>query len=729
MTMPTIRPGSRPWSDAAIAAMFDQRSRRGDSSGLRDLILATTTTTAQSAAGTRRIGPSFPGRSRTRSSPPCSPWPSLPSPCSGSGAFRQDPGPKATTEWFERPFEYAIPAGSGLRPAADGPHRAVIAWVEGPDVSPGPSADPLEGQTLTDYGEQRPDSGKMRGIIIGSGERAWSHAASRFFLNPAPAAFIADLRDRSGVAMGPIVETSLDGRPALTTVLAGTANNDIHVDSPITGFASGPFVLVNDPARLIVTEVDGETIFILIWAQDNGRPRQHGCRLPTSSSGPSSSCPREAIMISTSPRARARPHPPTGTSSGWDGTRARIAGLSVAVALLGTGCAPATAARRRRWPRHHPRPGRPRSAVIASAGLEPESQIVAPRRKRAVGSASGRRVRGCQGGGNARGPRRGGPCRGAGHDRGRDHRGRSMVGRGGHRRPGRPPGDASRRIRDCEPHQDAHGRVDHAARREGHDRSGCAARHLHGRLRSRHERCDGAPGPRHGGRSGRPRRRCPRPDRRGSGSRMDVARDGSPATCRRPLRPAATSTRARPTSSSPLPPSRRPGRRTVRPCGRRSWTRSMRIGSSIRRPEASTPQPWAVPINEHLGRFLPPTSARAARSPASRPHRSERAPGRVASDAPSLARWLWHLFAGDILEIATLDPMIAAGLREWAYGFGFGALLGGGSDRELRRQDRVRLAVGLLPVVAGDRRHLRERSGLHRGANRRSASGGAAVAP
>ena len=247
--------------------MFDQRSRRGDSSGLRDLILATTTTMAQE----RRWSPHESDRP-----PQAIAYAFIAALLAlavvalallGSGAFRQDPGPKATTEWFERPFEYAIPAGSAMRPAADGPHRAVIAWVEGPDVSPGPSPDPLEGQTLTDYGEQRPASGKVRGIIIGSGERAWSHAASRFFLNPAPAAFIADLRDRSGVAMGPIVETSLDGRPALTTVLAGTANNDIHVDSPITGFASGPFVLVNDPARLIVTEVDGETIFILIWAR------------------------------------------------------------------------------------------------------------------------------------------------------------------------------------------------------------------------------------------------------------------------------------------------------------------------------------------------------------------------------------------------------------------------------------------------------------------------------
>jgi hypothetical protein len=256
-------------TDAAIAAMFERRSRRGDGAGLRDLILTATTTTAQE----RRWYP----RNRTR----------FPRPIAyafiaallvlaivalaliAAGAFRHDsaPTPTQTAEWFVRPFEYAIPAGSGLRPVADGPHRDVIGWVEDSDGPPAHSADPLLGGVTPDFGGQRPESGIARGIIVGSGEKAWSHAGDRFFISPTPAAFIADLRDRSGVAMGPIVETSLDGRPALTTVLAGTASNDIHVDGSITGLNFGPFVLVNNPARLTVTEVDGETIFILIWAR------------------------------------------------------------------------------------------------------------------------------------------------------------------------------------------------------------------------------------------------------------------------------------------------------------------------------------------------------------------------------------------------------------------------------------------------------------------------------
>jgi hypothetical protein len=256
-------------TDAAIAAMFERRSRRGDGAGLRDLILTATTTTAQE----RRWYP----RNRTR----------FPRPIAyafiaallvlaivalaliAAGAFRHDsaPTPTQTAEWFVRPFEYAIPAGSGLRPVADGPHRDVIGWVEDSDGPPGHSADPLLGGVTPDFGGQRPESGIARGVIVGSGEKAWSHAGDRFFISPTPAAFIADLRDRFGVDMGPIVEASVDGRSAVSTVLTGTGENDIHVSGPITGLVSQPFVLVNNPARLVVTEVDGETIFILAWAR------------------------------------------------------------------------------------------------------------------------------------------------------------------------------------------------------------------------------------------------------------------------------------------------------------------------------------------------------------------------------------------------------------------------------------------------------------------------------
>lgn len=252
-------------TDAAIAAMFERRSRRGDGSDLREPILIATTSTAQvrrwgSGTGTlarRRLAYAFIAALLALAVAGLA--------LIGAGAFRQDPAPE-TAEWFVRPFEYALPAASGLRPVAGGPHRAAIAWVVGPDLPP-PSDDPVDGGVLPDYGGQRPDSGNVRGVIVASGERAWSHAGGRFQIDPAPAAFVADLRDRFGVAMGPIVETTLDGRPAVTTVLTGTTGNDIHVDEPMTGLATGPFVLLDNPARLIVTEVDGETVFVLVWAR------------------------------------------------------------------------------------------------------------------------------------------------------------------------------------------------------------------------------------------------------------------------------------------------------------------------------------------------------------------------------------------------------------------------------------------------------------------------------
>ena len=82
-----------------------------------------------------------------------------------------------------------------------------------------------------------------------------------------------------------------------------------------------------------------------------------------------------------------------------------------------------------------------------------------------------------------------------------------------------------------------------------------------------------------------------------------------------------------------------------------------------------TPQPWALPIDEHLGHYVASDMGAGGAISCISSASFGTGAGSVASDAPSLARWLWHLFAGDILEIATLDPMIASGLQGWAYGF------------------------------------------------------------
>lgn len=71
-----------------------------------------------------------------------------------------------------------------------------------------------------------------------------------------------------------------------------------------------------------------------------------------------------------------------------------------------------------------------------------------------------------------------------------------------------------------------------------------------------------------------------------------------------------------------------------------------------------TPKPWALPTTAHLGAFevgdLGAGGAISCISSASFGPGS----GSIASDAPSLAAWTWHLFAGDIIERASLAAML-----------------------------------------------------------------------
>ncbi len=81
-----------------------------------------------------------------------------------------------------------------------------------------------------------------------------------------------------------------------------------------------------------------------------------------------------------------------------------------------------------------------------------------------------------------------------------------------------------------------------------------------------------------------------------------------------------------------------------------------------------TPKPWAVPIDEHLGRFQPSDIGVGGAISCMSSATFGTGAGSMASDAPSLARWLWHLFAGDIVAESTVETMITAGLDRWAYG-------------------------------------------------------------
>ena len=177
----------------------------------------------------------------------------------GSALLRDDPTPKLLESTFFHPFEYAIPDGADMRVSGNR-ISAMVAWVNGPDDWPYPS-----GQTPT---EAQPAPWQVRGVVIGSGGSAWSHSsAGRFVLRTAPAEFLADLHDRAGVQISAIAETKLDGRPALVASLPGIGGTDIHVTGRMQSLG-GTYFLTGLPARLLVADIDGTTVFVFIWARN-----------------------------------------------------------------------------------------------------------------------------------------------------------------------------------------------------------------------------------------------------------------------------------------------------------------------------------------------------------------------------------------------------------------------------------------------------------------------------
>lgn len=175
---------------------------------------------------------------------------------SASLASSPSAGPSASPSVdasFVRPFAYTIPAGSGLKIVRESPFFSLV------------------GGGSTDD----------RGIVIASAETAWTHGASgRFALRSAPADFLADLRDSAsvdtagaiGIDLSAAAATTLDGRPALmaATSPGGRTGYDIHVVGSMEGLTGGtPVILLAFPYRLIVTEVDGVTVFVQIWARSD----------------------------------------------------------------------------------------------------------------------------------------------------------------------------------------------------------------------------------------------------------------------------------------------------------------------------------------------------------------------------------------------------------------------------------------------------------------------------
>ena len=245
-------------TDAAIKAMFERRARSDDGEDLRASILVMTRDQAQRRrwyAALRSILP--PGSTRVLVLALIA----LAATAGGlfaSGALRDDVVRWTTIEAFVRPFDVAMPADGGIR-LKPRPRSQMVAWVSGPE-RPWPSMHVNAGQ------QPKPPDG--RGIIVGSAaEGAWSHGGGgRFILKTEPRAFLDDLRDIAAVDMSDITETSLGGRAAWSVMLSGAGGIDIHTAGGNLIGDTNDYALLGNPARLTVADVDGVTVFVMIWA-------------------------------------------------------------------------------------------------------------------------------------------------------------------------------------------------------------------------------------------------------------------------------------------------------------------------------------------------------------------------------------------------------------------------------------------------------------------------------
>ena len=242
--------------DASIKAMFDRRIDRADAAGLRAQILTATADVAQARGWRRRLPFDVP-RALPRAVAIALVIAGLVAAgLAGTGVLKLAPAPTGFAEEFIVPFEYAAPDDTTFRHTVV--RRELVAWSSGPHIEA--THEPDAALPLA------PDPGDARGIYVASAAEPWSHrSAGRFMVRTAPAEFLADLRDQVGIDMGEIVETTLDGRPALSVMLPGTGGSDVHLYGRM-GVGS-EFVLVSVPARLTVADIDGTTVFVLAWAR------------------------------------------------------------------------------------------------------------------------------------------------------------------------------------------------------------------------------------------------------------------------------------------------------------------------------------------------------------------------------------------------------------------------------------------------------------------------------
>jgi D-alanyl-D-alanine carboxypeptidase len=78
-------------------------------------------------------------------------------------------------------------------------------------------------------------------------------------------------------------------------------------------------------------------------------------------------------------------------------------------------------------------------------------------------------------------------------------------------------------------------------------------------------------------------------------------------------------------------------------------------------PDAATPRPWALPIDSNLGTWRPEDMGVGGAISCISSATYGPGAGSMASDAPSLAAWGWHLFAGDVINMESLAAMVPTG--------------------------------------------------------------------
>lgn len=253
-------------TDDAIREMFERRAHRGTPGDVRGRIMATTVSMRQPrqpwTVALRDIA-GLASRGRVLAlvilataalmvgltavgSRPATPEPT------------PAPVPRVKATDFSRPFEFLIPATSGLKVRHASP--GMYAFTEGSGDEHGRDA---TGTRLAG----------ARGITISAVHQAVTHpcplsgSSSRVSVREEPRTLLDDLRRIAGIGLGEATSTTFDGRPALAVSVdpgAGRCDfGDLHV---MGGGLGSPYVELTVPSRLVLTQVDGRTVLLQAWA-------------------------------------------------------------------------------------------------------------------------------------------------------------------------------------------------------------------------------------------------------------------------------------------------------------------------------------------------------------------------------------------------------------------------------------------------------------------------------